>query len=308
MSSTPWPSLPYEAWRANVRHAARAHSGPRQARGRPRAARTAAPARCAPPHRAWLGDAAAPRTRSLRRAGRGTRSPPPSRRSRAQRRSRARVALEPGPTRRRGDARAAESSGRSGRSGAHLHDAAGDTVDDAARRRLRTRHLRSGSRRALLRGSHSGRPGPRHASCAIPGPLDARERLVGHLRSRGQPLLGSVGRPAVERLHHAQLRERRADRDRLVARRRPLPPRRVLRVRVPAPRRASRAATVSPTAAHWDAELGEYILDWDDARSAPDPHAVAVDFGRSIIRHACAVCNWDSTLAASAEGVPPPII
>ena len=69
----------------DVRDAARAHSGPGQARGRSRAARTAAPARCAPPHRPWLGDAAAPRTRSLRRAGRGTRSPPPSRHSRAQR-------------------------------------------------------------------------------------------------------------------------------------------------------------------------------------------------------------------------------
>ena len=74
------------------------------------------------------------------------------------------------------------------------------------------------------------------------------------------------------------------------------------------PQAGLESATVSPTAAHWDAQLGEYILDWDDARSAPDPHAVAVEFGRSIIRHACAVCNWDSTLAASAEGVPPPII
>ena len=61
------------------------------------------------------------------------------------------------------------------------------------------------------------------------------------------------------------------------------------------PQAGLESATVSPTAAHWDAELGEYILDWDDARSAPDPHAVAVEFGRSIIRHACAVCNWDST-------------
>ena len=31
-------------------------------------------------------------------------------------------------------------------------------------------------------------------------------------------------------------------------------------------------ATLSPPAAHWDAELGEYILDWDDVRVAPDPH------------------------------------
>jgi Family of unknown function (DUF5996) len=65
---------------------------------------------------------------------------------------------------------------------------------------------------------------------------------------------------------------------------------------------------VSPTAAHWDAELGEYILDWDDARGAHDPHQAAVEFGRSVIRHACAVCNWDQDLASSAEGIPPPVI
>jgi hypothetical protein len=64
---------------------------------------------------------------------------------------------------------------------------------------------------------------------------------------------------------------------------------------------------VSPAAAHWDAELGEYILDWDDARGAHDPHETAVEFGRSVIRHACAVCNWDQTLAATAEGIPPPV-
>jgi hypothetical protein len=65
---------------------------------------------------------------------------------------------------------------------------------------------------------------------------------------------------------------------------------------------------VSPPAARWDAELGEYILDWDDARGAYDPHEAALEFGRSVIRHACAVCNWDQNLASSAEGIPPPVI
>ena len=66
-------------------------------------------------------------------------------------------------------------------------------------------------------------------------------------------------------------------------------------------------ATLTPAAARWDTELGEYLLDWDDARRSPDPRQAAVDFGLSAIRHACLVCGWDPALAASAEGAVPPI-
>jgi hypothetical protein len=66
-------------------------------------------------------------------------------------------------------------------------------------------------------------------------------------------------------------------------------------------------AALSPAAAHWDSALGEYILDTGDIRSAPDPRAVAVEFARSAFRHACVTCGWDMTLAASAEGTPPPV-
>ena len=66
-------------------------------------------------------------------------------------------------------------------------------------------------------------------------------------------------------------------------------------------------ATLAPAAARWDTELGEYLLDWDDARRSPDPHQAAIDFGLSAIRHACLVCGWDPALAASAEGAVPPI-
>jgi hypothetical protein len=66
-------------------------------------------------------------------------------------------------------------------------------------------------------------------------------------------------------------------------------------------------ATLSPAAAHWDAALGEYLLDWDDVRAAADPRAAAVEFARSAFRHACKVCEWDAELAATAEGRPPPI-
>ena len=65
--------------------------------------------------------------------------------------------------------------------------------------------------------------------------------------------------------------------------------------------------SLSPAAAHWDAALGEYILDWDDVRSDPDPHAAALEFTRSAFRQACVACGWDTTLAATAEGTPPPV-
>jgi hypothetical protein len=66
-------------------------------------------------------------------------------------------------------------------------------------------------------------------------------------------------------------------------------------------------ADLSPAAGRWDAKLGEYVLHWDHIREGPDPHAVALEFGRAAFRHACAVCEWDPELAATAQGVPPPI-
>jgi hypothetical protein len=64
---------------------------------------------------------------------------------------------------------------------------------------------------------------------------------------------------------------------------------------------------LAPAAAHWDPALGEYILNWDDVRSEPDPHAASLEFARSAFLHACVACGWDMTLAASAEGTPPPV-
>jgi hypothetical protein len=64
---------------------------------------------------------------------------------------------------------------------------------------------------------------------------------------------------------------------------------------------------ISPPPAAWNSDLCEYILDWGDARAAPDPHAAAIEFGRSLIRHACAVCDWNPDLASSAQSIPPPV-
>jgi hypothetical protein len=66
-------------------------------------------------------------------------------------------------------------------------------------------------------------------------------------------------------------------------------------------------APIFPRSARWDTDLKEYVLDWDDVRVTPDPHRTAVDFGLSVIRHACMVCGWDPQLAASALGDPPPL-
>jgi hypothetical protein len=67
------------------------------------------------------------------------------------------------------------------------------------------------------------------------------------------------------------------------------------------------SAELSPGAARWEGDLGEYVLDWDDVRASPDPHAYALEFARSAFRHACLVCEWDPALAATAEGAPPPV-
>ena len=67
-------------------------------------------------------------------------------------------------------------------------------------------------------------------------------------------------------------------------------------------------ATLSAPAGRWDATLGEFVLDWDDVRTADDPHATALQFARSAVQHACTVCDWDPSLAASADGRRPPIV
>lgn len=66
-------------------------------------------------------------------------------------------------------------------------------------------------------------------------------------------------------------------------------------------------AVLEPPQARWEDALGEYVLDWDDVVAGPDPHAAALAFARSAFQHACAVCEWDPALPASAAGTPPPV-
>jgi Family of unknown function (DUF5996) len=66
-------------------------------------------------------------------------------------------------------------------------------------------------------------------------------------------------------------------------------------------------ARLDPPGARWEPDLGEFVLDWDDVRAAADPHRAALDFVRSVARHSCAVCDWDPALAATVDGIPPPV-
>jgi hypothetical protein len=93
----------------------------------------------------------------------------------------------------------------------------------------------------------------------------------------------------------------------LVARRRAVHAARVLRVRLPAPATFG-SASLQPPAARWNTDLGEYLLDWDDVITMPDPHLAAREFGRSAVARAFSSGGWDPTLAASAQGTPPPVI
>jgi Family of unknown function (DUF5996) len=65
--------------------------------------------------------------------------------------------------------------------------------------------------------------------------------------------------------------------------------------------------TLSPAAARWEPHVGEYLLDTEDIAASPDPRGAALEFARSAFLRSCALCGWDMTLAASAEGRPPPV-
>lgn len=66
-------------------------------------------------------------------------------------------------------------------------------------------------------------------------------------------------------------------------------------------------ASLAPAPGRWEPDVGEFVLDWAEVRSRDDPRATALDFARAVYREACMLCDWDSALAATAEGTPPPV-
>jgi Family of unknown function (DUF5996) len=64
------------------------------------------------------------------------------------------------------------------------------------------------------------------------------------------------------------------------------------------------AAKVRPDAAHFDTALGEFILDYEAVRAAPDPDAALLAFLESTYAAAAALGHWDRAALDCAPGLP----
>jgi hypothetical protein len=69
-------------------------------------------------------------------------------------------------------------------------------------------------------------------------------------------------------------------------------------------------AAVRPEAARWDAALGEFVLDYEAVRTAPDPDAALLRFLDSTYEAAADLARWDRAAlecATGRPGVPRPV-
>ena len=257
-----------------MRHAARAHAGARQARRRARAARAAAPARRAAPDRARLGDA-----RRCRRPTARARSSSRSTCTRTRRSSSTatgateRVALT--PDRAVGDVtRELLARGRARWPAPVEIDPTPQEVSWTRRRSTRTTSTRRYDARAGRDATSPPRRAPR--SCSPPSArptAGARRRSTpGGARSTSPSTCSPAGPPTPPSTTSSCA-------TRWTPRRSPSAGGRATRATAsaafyayahPAPEGFA-GATLEPGAARWDAELGEYVLDWDDVRRQPRP-------------------------------------
>ena len=59
-----------------------------------------------------------------------------------------------------------------------------------------------------------------------------------------------------------------------------------------------------PEAARWDAALGEFVLDYEAVRTAPDPDAALLRFLASTYEAAADLGEWDRAALECAIGRP----
>jgi Family of unknown function (DUF5996) len=55
-------------------------------------------------------------------------------------------------------------------------------------------------------------------------------------------------------------------------------------------------AVVRPDTAGWNADVGEFLLDYDDVRIAPDPRAAILEFANSTYEAGAKLAGWDREL------------
>ena len=302
-----WEPLPYEEVDAACDTCPCARAGAREARGCVRPARAAVPAPGAPADRARLGD---PGAAGARRLGCD--------------RARARPARAGGH--RRAQRRAWSSASRSRRTGSVSapspatcsRPCAGSAARSRSASRCRRRRGRVGSTRTWnTRAStsrRSTRPRRRDPSRAgaggPPRPYRGRATPVNAWwgRSTSPSASSRASRPSRRRRTSSRATRWTPKRSRSVGGRANLATRARRSTRTPPAPPGLESAQLSPAAARWDSTLGEFVLDWDDVRAEDDPHRAALEFGRSAVRHACAVCGWEPALLASVDGYrrPPP--
>ena len=63
-------------------------------------------------------------------------------------------------------------------------------------------------------------------------------------------------------------------------------------------------ASIRPEAARWEAALGEFVLDYEAVRGAPDPDAALLDFLTSTYEAAADLGKWDRAALECATGRP----
>lgn len=63
-------------------------------------------------------------------------------------------------------------------------------------------------------------------------------------------------------------------------------------------------ARVRPDAARFDSGLGEFLLDYEAVRTAPDPEAALAEFLQSTYEAAANLAHWDRAALECAPGVP----
>ena len=57
-----------------------------------------------------------------------------------------------------------------------------------------------------------------------------------------------------------------------------------------------------PQAAHWNPQLGEFILNYDDARAASFPDQAILDFCQSAYEAGAKLAQWDRLNLERHEG------
>ena len=220
-----------------------------------------------------------------------------------------RVPLAPEPLGRRGHARVCSARSRSLVGPVEIDlDAAGDAVD-------RSRSTRTTSTRPTT-PSRSRRTSPPPRTPRSSSRRSGRRTAGARRRSTpggGRSTSPSASSPAGRRSRrpHDFIMRNAMDAQEVAVGWWPgdarYPQRRLLRLRASRRRPASPTRRSRPRRRAGTTTLGEYLLDWDDVRTADDPHATALAFARSAVRHACTVCEWDPALAASVDGNPPPV-